>query len=171
MPDALYLWVLTLASFGLFGYRVYRYLKVLAAARGENRWDHPGKRLKLVLIHVLGQRRQIEEPVIGVAHLVIFWAFVFYATSFFWNLVRGLFPFLPIPFADQVRWMRIALAIFGVLGLVALAVAAARRYFFRPTGWKNPGTHPSSWVSSPWCWFLPWRANGLDGVRCGGSIW
>ncbi len=132
MPDAVYLWVLMLAAFGLFGRRVYRYIQVLRAARGENRWDHIGQRLKLVLVQVLGQRRLIEEPLIGVAHFVIFWAFVFFATSFFWNLVRGLFPFLPIPFADEVRWMRIALEISGVLGLVALAAAAARRYLFPP---------------------------------------
>jgi len=132
MPDALYLWILTLAAFGLFGHRVFRYVKVLSGARGEKRWDHPGQRLRLVLVNVFGQRRLIEEPVIGLAHLVIFWAFVFYAGSFFWNLVRGLFPFLPIPFADQVGWMRIALEAFGVLGLVALAVAAVRRYIFPP---------------------------------------
>jgi Fe-S oxidoreductase len=132
MPEGAYLWVLTLAAFGLFGYRVFRYVRVLAGARGERRWDHIGHRVNLVLINVLGQRRLIEEPLIGVAHLAIFWAFVVFATSFFWNLVRGLFPFLPIPFADQVRWMRLALEVFGVLGLVALAVAAARRYIFPP---------------------------------------
>ena len=132
MSDALYLWVLTLAAFGLFGHRVFRYLEVLRAARAEKRWDHPGQRLKLVLVNVLGERRLIEEPLIGVAHLVIFWTFVVFASSFFWNLVRGLFPFLPIPFADQVSWMRVALEVSGVLGLVALAVAAARRYFFPP---------------------------------------
>ncbi|HTP31398.1 MAG TPA: (Fe-S)-binding protein [Candidatus Acidoferrales bacterium] len=132
MPDALHLWILTLAAFSLFGYRVARYIKTLAAARAENRWDHPGQRLKMVLVQVAGGRRLIEEPLIGVAHLVIFWAFVFFAASFFWDLVRGLFPFLPIPFADQVLWMRVALEVFGVLGLVALAVAAARRYLFPP---------------------------------------
>jgi Fe-S oxidoreductase len=132
MPSATpILWVLTLAAFGLFGARVFRYVKVLLAARPEKRWGHPGKRLKLVLVQVLGQRRLLEEPV-GAAHFLIFWAFVFYASSFFWNLVRGLLPFLPIPFADQVPWMRAALAVFGVLGLVALAVAAVRRWFFPP---------------------------------------
>jgi len=139
MPDALYLWVLTLAAFGLFGRRAFRYVKVLAGAREEKRWDHPGQRFKLVLVHVLGQRRLIEEPLIGLAHLVIFWAFVLFATSFFWNLVRGLFPFLPIPFADEVPWMRIALEVFGVLGLVALAVAAARRYTFPPDRLEKSG--------------------------------
>jgi len=132
MPDAVYLWVLTLAAFGLFGNRVWQYVKTLAGVRPEKRWDHIGQRLRLVAINVLGQRRLIEEPLIGIAHLVIFWAFVFFATSFFWNLLPGLFPFLPIPFPDQVQWMRIALEVFGVLGLVALGVAAARRYFFPP---------------------------------------
>ena len=133
MPNpALYLWILTLAAFGLFGHRVYHYVKILLGARPEKRWDHIGQRLKLVLVNVLGQRRLLEEPVAGVAHLLIFWAFVFYASSFFWNLVCGLFPFLPIPSADQVGWMRAALAVFGVLGLAALAVAAVRRYFFTP---------------------------------------
>ena len=132
MPDAVYLWILTLAAFGLFGRGVYRYVKVLAGAREEKRGDHIGQRLKLVVVNVLGERRLLEEPLIGAAHLVIFWAFVFFATSFFWNLIRGLFPFLPIPFADQVGWMRLALEAFGVAGLVALAVAAARRYLFPP---------------------------------------
>ena len=133
MPNpALYLWILTLAAFGLFGHRVYHYVKILLGARAEKRWDHVGQRLRLVVVNVLGQRRLLEEPVAGAAHFLIFWAFVVYATSFFWNLIRGLFPFLPIPFADQVPWVRVLLAVFGVLGLAALCVAAVRRYFFAP---------------------------------------
>jgi len=133
MPDpAIYLWVLTLAAFGLFGAGIFRYVKVLRGARAERRWDHPGRRLELVLVNVLGQKRLLEEPAAGAAHLVIFWAFVFFAASFFWNLLRGLLPFLPVPFADEVPWMRAVLAVSGVLGLAALAVAAVRRYFFPP---------------------------------------
>ncbi|MGD0776935.1 MAG: (Fe-S)-binding protein [Candidatus Solibacter sp.] len=132
MPEAVYLWILTLAAFGLFGRRVYRYVETLRGARPEKRWDHIGQRVRLVFVHVLGQRRLLEEPVAGAAHLVIFWAFVFYAAGFFWNLVRGLLPFLPIPYADEVWWMRYLLVGFGVAGLAALAVAAVRRYFFPP---------------------------------------
>ncbi|MBZ5726116.1 MAG: 4Fe-4S dicluster domain-containing protein [Acidobacteriia bacterium] len=133
MPnEAIYLWILTLTAFGLFGRRVSRYVRVLLAARPEKRWDRVGRRLRLVLVNVLGQRRLIEEPVVGVAHLVIFWSFVFFAASFFWNLVRGLLPFLPIPYADEVPWMSAALAVSGVAGLLALSVAAVRRYFFPP---------------------------------------
>src|ERR1035438_6539816 len=104
MPSATpILWVLTLAAFGLFGARVFRYVKVLLAARPEKRWGHPGKRLNLVLVQVLGQRRLLEEPV-GAAHFLTFWAFVFYASSFFWNPVRGLGPVAAVAFADPAAW-------------------------------------------------------------------
>ncbi len=132
MPSLGVLWVLTLAAFGLFGWRVCQYVKILRSARPEKRWDQPWRRLWLVALNVLGQKRLLEEPVIGFAHLVIFWSFVVYAGSFFWNLVSGLFPFLHIPAADDFGWMRALLAIFGVIGLAALAVSAVRRYFFPP---------------------------------------
>ncbi len=135
MPDTaelIVLWLLTLVSFGLFGRRVLRYVETLRGARAEQRWDRIGERIKLVFVNVLGQRRLLEELLSGAAHFVIFWAFVVYAGTFFWNLVRGLLPFLPVPFADELAPVRVALAIFGVIGLAALAVAAARRYLFPP---------------------------------------
>lgn len=132
IPGWVWLWLATLAAFGLFGRRVLGYVRILRSARPERRWDRPGRRIKLVLAHVLGHRRLVEEPVIGAAHLLIFWSFVFYAASFFWSLLRGLFPFLPIPYADEPRWMALILAVFGLLGLAALAVAAARRYLVPP---------------------------------------
>jgi len=73
-----------------------------------------------------------HNPGIGLAHLVIFWAFLFYAASFAWNLVRGLFPFLPIPYADEVAWMRFPMELITVAAIVALAGAAIRRYVFTP---------------------------------------
>src|SRR3990172_1675614 len=97
LPGYLILWVLALAAFGLFGWRVARY-----------------------------------EPLIGAAHFLIFWAFVFYAASFFWNLVRGAIPVLPIPYADEVPWMTVPLEALGALALIGIGVAAVRRTFFAP---------------------------------------
>jgi Fe-S oxidoreductase len=132
VPARLLLWVLALVSVTLFLRRVLRYVRVLARARPEPRWDRIPARLKRVVSDVLLQRKLLEEPLIGAAHLAIFWAFVFYAASFFWNLVRGLLPLLAIPYADQTAWMALALELFGVLGLAALAVAAVRRYLVPP---------------------------------------
>ena len=139
VPGYVLLWLLALVSFFLFGRRVVRYVLVLAKARPEKRWDQIPKRLGLFFGQVLGQRRLLNEPAIGVAHFLIFWSFVFYASSFFWNLIRGLMPFLPIPYADGVAWMAIAVNAGGVLGLAALAVAAVRRYIFTPARLERSG--------------------------------
>jgi Fe-S oxidoreductase len=139
LPGYAILWLCTLISFFLFGRRVFRYVQTLRAARNEPRWDHIPKRLKLFIIDVLGQRKLLREKVIGIAHFLIFWAFVFFAASFFWNLVKGLFPFLPIPYADEVGVMAGALLVSGILGLAALVVAAIRRYLFPPEGLEKSG--------------------------------
>jgi Fe-S oxidoreductase/nitrate reductase gamma subunit len=73
-----------------------------------------------------------DIPWVGLAHLVVFWTFLFYAGSFFWNLVRGLLPFLPIPYADEVPWVTLPMELLSVATLVALAGAAIRRYVLRP---------------------------------------
>jgi Fe-S oxidoreductase len=132
LPGWLLLWILAAVAFSLFGRRVVQIVRVLRRARPENRWEQIPRRLWHALTNVFGQKRLLEEPAIGVAHLLIFWAFVCFATSFFWNLLRGLFPFLPVPYADEVTWMAFPMELVGVLALVALLVAAARRYVFTP---------------------------------------
>jgi Fe-S oxidoreductase len=132
IPGYVALWVLAVVAFTLFGRRVVRYGRLFRQARPESRGGRWAKRLGLFAVHVLGQRRFFDEPLIGAAHFLIFWAFVFYAAGFFWNLVRGLVPVLPIPYADDVPWMSLPLDILGVLALAGIGVAAARRFLFPP---------------------------------------
>lgn len=132
VPGYVLLAVLTLAAFVLFGVRVARYVRLFRQARPERRWDHLWSRVRLFVTHVLGQRRFFDEPLIGAPHFLIFWAFVFYATSFGWNLLRGLVPVLPIPYADEVPWMGVPLEVLGVLALLGIGVAVARRTLFPP---------------------------------------
>jgi Fe-S oxidoreductase len=73
-----------------------------------------------------------DNPGVGLAHLVIFWAFIFYAGTFAWNLLRGLFPFLPIPYPDEIVLISVPMILLSVATLVALAGAAIRRYVVRP---------------------------------------
>jgi Fe-S oxidoreductase len=134
VPGWLALWALALVAFALFARRVVRIVGVLRRARAEIRWDRAPRRLAVALANVLGQPRLVEERAIGVAHLAIFWAFVFFAASFFWNLVRGLMPWLRVPYADEVAWIALPMEVLGALALVALAVAAARRYVWTPPG-------------------------------------
>jgi Fe-S oxidoreductase len=87
-----------------------------------------------MLINVPGQWRLLRESGFGIVHFVIFWAFVFFAGSFAWNLLRGLIPALPVPYADEIGWLSVSMEILGFLGLAAIGVVALRRYVFTPAG-------------------------------------
>jgi Fe-S oxidoreductase len=132
VPGLVLLWVLTVVTFALFGRRVWQLIGALRRGRPERRWDRIPQRLGTFAVNVLGQRRLLGERLIGVAHFFIFWAFVFFATSFFWNLLRGLLPVLPVPYADAVLWMTFPMELLAVLGLAGIVVAALRRYVFTP---------------------------------------
>jgi Fe-S oxidoreductase len=132
IPGVAWLWVLTAIAVALFGTRVYRLVRALARGRPENRWDRLPARARSVVVNVLAQRRMFDNPGVGLAHLLIFWTFLFYATSFAWNLVRGLVPALPIPYSDEVAWFTIPMVVLSVATLAALAGAAIRRFVVRP---------------------------------------
>ena len=132
VPGFVYLWALTAVALVLFGRRAYRILRAVARGRAEPRWDQLPRRLRSVVVNVAGQRRMFDNPGIGLAHLVIFWAFLFYAGSFAWNLLRGLLPFLPIPYPDEVALITVPMLLLSAATLVALAGAAVRRYLLRP---------------------------------------
>ena len=132
VPGFILLWILTLLAFGLFGRRISRLVRLLRRARPENRFDHLGRRVLFFVTYVFGQKRLLHEYVIGFAHFLIFWGFMLFAGTFGWNLFRWLFPFLPIPYADEIGVVRIFLAAFSVLVLVSLVIAAVRRAFFPP---------------------------------------
>ena len=83
---------------------------------------------------------------IGVAHLVIFWSFLVYAVGFAWNLVRGLFPFLPVPYADEVAWM--AFPWLAALERVRIGGAGGGR---RPPLRCSPGALARSGDATPSC--------------------
>ncbi|MCU0294400.1 MAG: heterodisulfide reductase-related iron-sulfur binding cluster [Thermoanaerobaculaceae bacterium] len=132
IPGSVYLWGLAAVAFVLFGWRVYRILGVLARGRPEPRWDRLPRRLWSTLVTIAAERRMFDNPGIGLAHLVIFWAFVFYASTFAWSLLRGLLPFLPIPYPDEIPLVSVPMVLISMACLVALAGAAVRRYLRPP---------------------------------------
>ena len=107
IPGLILFWVITLIAFGLFGKRTVALVRLLIRAKPENRFDNLGKRILSLFTFVLGQKRLLHEYVIGVAHFLIFWGFLLFAGSFGWNLIKWLFPFLPLPYADEVGIIRI----------------------------------------------------------------
>ncbi len=133
-PGWALLWALAVLATFIFMRRVVHLVRLLLRARPEDRFDRLPRRAWVALSNVFGQVRLLSDAGIGAAHLVIFYGFVFFATAFWWNLARGLLPFLPIPYADELAWMALPMEALSVLGIVALAVAAVRRYVFTPEG-------------------------------------
>ena len=140
IPAYILFWVAAVVCFGIFGRRVIGLVRLLRRARPDYRFDHVPTRIRNVIVHVLGQKRLLEEPLIGLAHLVIFWTFLLYAGAFAWSLARGLLPFLPIPYPDEVTVVRMLMETLGILTLVAITVAAVRRFFFAPPHLQRTGT-------------------------------
>jgi Fe-S oxidoreductase/nitrate reductase gamma subunit len=127
-----FLWLFAIATFTLFGLRVSKFVRILKKAQPEKRIDNLFLRMKNFVVYVLFQKRLFDEKSIGLPHFLFFWGFVFYAASFGWNLIRGLFPFIPIPYSDDISIISFSLEIFGVLVLISIVIAVIRRMFFPP---------------------------------------
>ncbi|MBM3860060.1 MAG: 4Fe-4S dicluster domain-containing protein [Verrucomicrobia bacterium] len=132
VPGWAVLWALSVAAFGVFGWRAWQLIGLLRQGRPENRFDQLGQRVLRFCKHVLLQPRLLNERSIGLPHLLIFWGFVVYVICFNWSLVRGLVPVLPIPYPEEVFVAALFLKAFAVLVLISLGIAVARRIFFPP---------------------------------------
>ncbi|MCL5991115.1 MAG: heterodisulfide reductase-related iron-sulfur binding cluster [Bacteroidetes bacterium] len=126
------LWGLTAISMFFFLRRIVKIVGILKKARPENRFDNIKQHIVNFILYVLGQKKLFGERTIGLPHFLFFWGFVFYAGSFWWNLIRGLIPVLPIPYADEVGIVALSLEITGVLVILSIIVAVLRRIFFPP---------------------------------------
>jgi len=134
VPGWAILWVLLLLSGGIFAWRVSFLVRLLRLGRADNRFDQIPARLKQVLVYVFGQRRLLEEPLVGIPHVLIFYGFVVFVMATAGMLLQGLFPSLSIPTAERNPLLGPVVDIFAVLVLGGLAVSSFRRYVLRPAG-------------------------------------
>lgn len=131
IPGTVLLWIATLLAAGTFAWKAAGIVRRLGKSDRENRLDRPFRRVWIFILYVLGQKRLLNEK-IGIAHFLFFWAFLFYAGTFWWALAKGLLPGLPVPYPDQIGFFATALDLFAGATLVALVISACRRVFFPP---------------------------------------
>lgn len=126
--------VIGLAGFALAGRTVFWLLKYVSWGQGDLRTDNIPTRLKNVVVNVLGQSRVILEPA-GVLHLFIFWGFLILQLETIEYLIRAFawnFRFSDYIGRGTYDFLLFLQDIFGVLVLVAIGLAAIRRYIVRP---------------------------------------
>lgn len=124
---------LFIASLIFFIWSCYKRLSLVALGKPEDRLQHPGRRLRGMLLNAFGQKRVVSRP-FGLNHAIIFWAFVILLIANGEFLISGIFPgvslaLLPAPLHHGLL---LVFDIVSLLTLACVALAAFRRFFFAP---------------------------------------
>ena len=113
-------------------------LKMMMLATGSeiDRLDRPGKRLWDAIVDVFGHKKILREPYQGTFHLLIFWGFVllFIGAGLDFLQVDIIEPIFHVHFMENNTYLAYSLITetAGLMVLVGVLMAMARRYLFRP---------------------------------------
>jgi Fe-S oxidoreductase len=90
--------VVVVVAVGYFFRTVYYRVQLLLAARPAGRMDHPGQRIKAVLLYAFGQKKFVvgEQPA-GWMHFFIFWGFLVLGLQILTMFGRAFSPHFFIP--------------------------------------------------------------------------
>jgi len=155
------LYLLAAVAVGFLAHGTAQRLRLWRLGGPEARLDRLPERLTGLLIEVFGQRRQLRDPMPGVAHLLIFYGFLaqLIATSLIavqeWtgiHYLQGTF----------YLWYSLLSDCFGLLGLVGLFLVAWRRGVTRP-----PRLHSvlDDWVALTLLLLIFLQGFAVEGMR------
>jgi len=111
--------------------RMRRWLAGKPGAPSGPRWDHPGERLRRVLVRSVGQTALLKDRAPGIMHAMIFFGFLILFAA---TVVIFIDWDLKIPImhgAFYLYFESLIVDLFGVVMLIGLALAAYRRYVRR----------------------------------------
>ena len=130
------LYLVTALVLAVFGYGVYRRVRLWRQGQGKLCFDRPGRRLWNVVVYALGQAKVVNEAYPGLMHLGLFFGclvlFLGTVLIFLNDDVIG-----PIFGQHYIRGtfylgMETVLDLFGLAFLLGLLLALVRRYILRP---------------------------------------
>lgn len=133
MPHSPLFTPLLLASLAVFCFSLYQRLSLVRIGLPEERFDHPGRRLKEMLLYAFGQLRVVKRP-FGLNHFVIFWSFLILALANGEFLLNGVFPQASLAVLPEGvhHLLLLAFDLVSLFALVAILFSFARRIFFKP---------------------------------------
>ena len=126
-----YLYVLLLIAAAVFGWGVYRHLRVWMKGQREDRFDQILQRLWVTLKHVFFHARLFRYPYSGGFHLMMFGGFVllfvgtvvvFFKADFGLDIMHGGF---------YLYFQSLALDLAGIMALLGIVMAGVQRYVLR----------------------------------------
>ena len=121
--------IFALLWFGLLVQEKWSYVML---GQPLDRSQDPGRRWGSVATFVFGQKRLFKDKYSGPMHFTIFWGFIILTIGSIIFLVRGLFPSVGAPEGVPALILNVATDVMAVAVLVALFMAAYKRYVIRP---------------------------------------
>lgn len=133
------MWLVVLTALALFGYTLYRRLRILKQAQPDPRWDHIGQRIKDLFLYGVIQKRQPRYVWAGIIHLMIFYGFMVLGLRSLMLITEGLGvpifdPLMNTGFGPVYSSMR---DIFELIVLFACVWATLRRAVVRPQRYEG----------------------------------
>jgi Fe-S oxidoreductase len=132
---------LVLIAFGIFTWTLQRYLRVMMRGTSDPRprFDQLAKRLAMVLIYFVGQKkvaeRQVKPARSSVHHLFIFWGFLVITVGSVELLLNGVFPGFHLEALmgpTLYGGLKTVIDVFNLLVLTMIGYAFFRRIVVKP---------------------------------------
>lgn len=136
IPGYGWLYLVFVVALAVFGYGVYRRVRLWRMGKPEQRFDRPLLRWWHTLVDGLLQRAVVREAYPGLMHALIFFGFAVLFLGTVMVLLQADFG-LQILHGDFYLYFSLVLDLCGVLFLVGLLMAALRRYLLRPGRLNN----------------------------------
>jgi len=138
MPGWIILLAIAAVALALFIARVYRLYQYMRLGPPDDAYDKSARfgdnpqRIRRFMEFVLGQKRMFREPRAGLMHAAIFWGFIIITIGTIELLGRGFFGTFDIPLVSGQAWFLLAVDLFQLAVIVAIAYAFYRRLVSRP---------------------------------------
>lgn len=133
IPGAVLFFLAWALALSLFGLSLYRIILAVKKGRSADRISNLPDRIKLFIQYVLGQKRLLNEPFMGILHICFFWGFIFLNLAVVTDFVYGLVPSVE----GALRGSVFSTVLFtindivAVLVIIAILSAFINRYIIR----------------------------------------
>ncbi|HBV85679.1 heterodisulfide reductase-related iron-sulfur binding cluster [Desulfosporosinus sp.] len=131
-----WLYLFFIIALAIFGYGVYKRLQLWKLGQPENRWKDIWPGIKDVLVYTFAHKRILKDGYPGLMHAGIFYGFLFLAFATAVITVQADFS-LNIFHGWLYLFIKVTANLFGLAALIAILIAAYRRYIQRPDRLDN----------------------------------
>jgi len=140
--------ILTVLTFGFFGYTVIRTLSYFKLTRKHSYdvFGNVGQRISHTLLVAFGQSKILKKPIAGLLHALVYWGFLVITIGTVEMMIDG------IAGTDRVlgflgpvyNIVTLSGEVFAVIIIIACAIFLIRRYIIKPSRFIAPEMKPAS---------------------------